>query len=231
MPALPRTRYSSGVSSQPWAYHTSAPIKPIDAPLQRALAGAFQHDLVFPFAKVGVHAHVLFPRELHGFGESLCVAVDGLAGGQHDLRHGIGRRVVVKANDALAVLQVFVRRLQHVVRHGAAFAPRKRIGAAPRVVAYAKHPRCLHLTIHRSLARRLGIAVLVVKRTGAAVLDQIRHRGEGRVENYLVVHQLKNAVNLVQPLRHRHVGKVDGFQVADKGLEKVVMCVDYARGR
>ena len=28
-PKRPRTVYSSGVSSQPWAYHTSSPMKPM----------------------------------------------------------------------------------------------------------------------------------------------------------------------------------------------------------
>jgi hypothetical protein len=88
--------------------------------------------------------------------------------------------------------------------------------------------RRLHLAVHRALAGRFGVAVLVVERAGAAVLDKIRHGGEGRIEDHLVVHPLEDAVNLVQPLRHGHVGKIDGFQVAYEGLEEMVMRIDQS---
>ena len=64
---------------------------------------------------------------------------------------------------------------------------------------------------------------------GAAVLQEVRHGGEGGVEDHLVVDHLEDPVGLVQPLGHRHVGVVDGLQIPDEGLEEVVVGVDEAR--
>ena len=58
------------------------------------------------------------------------------------------------------------------------------------------------------------------------MFQKICHSGEGGVEDDVAVHQLKNAVDFIQPLRYRHIGIVNGFQVADKGLKEVVVGVD-----
>ena len=47
-----------------------------------------------------------------------------------------------------------------------------------------------------------------------------------RVVDHIGVHQLEDAVDLVQPFGDGHVGIVDGLQVAHKGLEEMVMGVD-----
>ena len=135
---------------------------------------------------------------------------------------------MVEGDQPLAVLQVFVGGLHHIVRHGRAHLTGKRVDAPPRVVADAQKRRRLHLPVHRGFSGGLRVAVLVVEGAGAAVLEQIRHRGKAGIVDDVGIHQLEDAVDLVQPLHHQHVGVVDGDEVAHKGLEEVVMCVDKA---
>ena len=135
---------------------------------------------------------------------------------------------MIELDDALTVLQILVGGLQHIGGNGAALLTGQGVHAAACVVTDAQLGGRLHLPVHRSLAGGLGKAVLVVKGTGAAVLEQVGHGGERGVIDHLVVHHLEDTVDLVQPLRHRHVGIINGFEVSYKGLEKVVVRVDKA---
>ena len=60
------------------------------------------------------------------------------------------------------------------------------------------------------------------------MLKQIRHSGQRGIENDLIIHKLKDSVDLIQPFGNGHVGVVDGFQVSNKGLKEVMMGVYQA---
>ena len=55
------------------------------------------------------------------------------------------------------------------------------------------------------------------------VLDEISKGSKRRVVNDIGIHQLEDAVDLVQPFGNGHIGVIDGLQVTDKGLEEMVM--------
>jgi hypothetical protein len=88
--------------------------------------------------------------------------------------------------------------------------------------------RRFHLAVHRGFARGLGVAILVIERVGAAVLQKVSHRREAGIIDDVRIHQLEDAVDLVEPLHYQHVGVVDGYQVSHKRLEEVVVRVDQA---
>ena len=133
---------------------------------------------------------------------------------------------MVQLDGALAVAEELVSGLQHVLGHGAALAAGQGVGAAACVVADAQQICSSHLAVNGSVAGGGGEAVLVIESGGAAVLDQVSEGCQGGVVNDVGVHQLEDAVDLVQPFGNGHVGIVDGFQVAHKGLEEVVMGID-----
>ena len=87
---------------------------------------------------------------------------------------------------------------------------------------------CLHLAVHRRLAGLPGVAVLVVKGAGTAVFNQIRKGCKGGVVNHIGINILEYAVNLVNPVHHHHVGIVNGYEIAHKGLEEMMVGVNQA---
>ena len=67
----------------------------------------------------------------------------------------------------------------------------------------------------------LSVAVLVVKGAGTAVFNQIRKGCKGWSSKiHIGINILEYAVNLVNPVHHHHVGIVNGYEIAHKGLEK-----------
>ena len=131
-------------------------------------------------------------------------------------------------NYALAVLKELIGGFHHVFGDNAAQLPGQGVGAAARVIAYAHEPSRLHLAVHRGLAGEIGIAVLMVKGGGAAMLYKVRKGGDGGVVYHLVVCHLEYAVYLVYPFRHSHGGIVYLAYASHKGLEKVMMGVHKA---
>ena len=81
-------------------------------------------------------------------------------------------RIVVQANQPFTVLQELIRGLQHVVRYGTALRPDRVLVPFPHDTGYPEAGG-FHLAVHRRLAGLIGVAVLVVKGTGTAMLNQV----------------------------------------------------------
>ena len=227
MPLSASRGYSSGRVSRPWAsQNVAAGEADAAAPLQRADAEAAYHAAVLPLAEVGVHVDAGAAGQTDGLREGVLGAVDGLAGGQHDLPHGEGCGVVVEGQQALAVVQIGRRGLAHLIGDSAALPAGQRVGAPGRHEAEAHHIGGLHLAVHRGDAGGGGVAVLVIHGAGAAVLDEVGHAGGAGVEDHVAVDADKDLVDVVQPLHQGQARAVDGHQVAHESLKEVVVGVD-----
>ncbi len=96
--------------------------------------------------------HAAIARQRHRFDEGLAIAVDRLAGRDHDLPHAEGAGIVVGVDQAGAIGDEFVRRFQHGVGDGRAFGLRQRVAAAAGMKAHAEQLGCLELTVDQPLS-------------------------------------------------------------------------------
>jgi len=63
----------------------------------------------------------------------------------------------------------------------------------------------------------------VVERSGAAMLEEICHGNERRVIDNFTVNLGENGINLVEPVDHKKVRIINGYQVSYKRLEEVMV--------
>ena len=199
------------------------------APFQGAHPIAGLHKFVFALPQVGVQAAAGLLGQGNGGGEAVCGAVHGLAGGNDDLPHGEGACVMVFFDERAGVGDKGLGVLTDIVRNGAAIGHGTGVRCASGMIADADLLRRLHLPVDRRLAGAGIEAVLVIKGGGAAVLDQVCHGGQGGIVHDITVDIADSLEKDVQPFQDGHIRVVDGGQVADKGLEKVVVRIDKAR--
>ena len=198
------------------------------APFQGADAKAAHHAAVFPLAQMGVHMDTGAAGQAYGLQEGVLGAVDGLAGSQHDLPHGERLRVVIERQQTLAVVQILRCCLAHLIGNGAALPAGQGVGAPGGHKPKAHQTGGLHLPVHPLLAGGRCVAVLVVYRAGAAVLNKVCHTGGAGIENHIPVDTDENLIDIIQPLHQRQPRAVNRHQIAHKGLKKMVVCINKA---
>ena len=133
---------------------------------------------------------------------------------------------MIRIDQPLAVGNKRIRRLQHLVRDRAALGSRKRIRPPSGVIADPEQLRRGHLPIDRPRPRLLRETILMIKRTGTAMFNQVRQRGQRAEINDVVIDNLKDAIDFIDPIDDRQVRIIDRQRIADERLEKMMMRID-----
>ena len=94
------------------------------------------------------------------------------------------------------------------------------------MIADTEQLRSGHLPVDRPCSRPFRETVLMIKRTGTAMLDQVRQRGQRAEINDVVIDNLKDAIDFIDPIDDRQVRIIDRQRIADERLEKMMMRID-----
>lgn len=119
--------------------------------VDRTHATASLNDRAFAFADMGMHHHAAIARQCHRFHEGLAIAIDRLAGRDHDLAHAEGAGIMIGLDQPGAVGDELVGRFQHLVRDGRAFRLRQGVAAAAGMETHAEQLGCFELTVDQPL--------------------------------------------------------------------------------
>ena len=175
---------------------------------------------------MGVEPYAVLPGKLRALAQQFRRHGEGGAGGQGQAAHGAEGGIVVLADEIHAVAHDLVHSLHHGIRRQTAVLLGEVHAAAGEVHPHTQSVGCSGLGADQ-ISGVLGEDVVVVKDSGAAVLEQLAHAGHGGKAHCVLVESLPDLVEGGQPVKELHILHLG--QIPGEHLVQVMMGVDKTR--